>query len=275
MHLLIDYGGTKFRYSFVNELNDTLSIKTLASKEIDFESFLNQNLDPSIESLRISFAGQVRDGVVLSSPNTNLKNFDIKKYIKQRGLQTRLYLQNDLNCAAQAVMHRYGYQNFVLLFLGTGFGAAFVSGGKVFEGENGLSLEIGHIPFQKTPFKCGCGKDSCVELSASGSAIKRWCNHFAIKLQYDGYDALQEVTDKQAHQVIYNFDKALEYAVQTTLTLFDCNRVILGGGVFESSAVLVEKVKEFARSTPFANLKNIEVMEVNLKESSLEGTRYL
>jgi len=275
MHLLIDYGGTKFRYSFASNLHQSLQINTLFSKDVDFKQFLDEHLDDSISSLRISFAGQVSNGVILDSPNTNQKQFDIKKYLKERGLQTKLYLQNDLYCAALAVMHKQKLENFLLLFLGTGFGAAFVNNRKVLAGENNLGLEIGHIPFLKSSVVCGCGKDNCLELSVSGSAIKRWCNHFDIKLHYYGYDEIKSLQNGEAVAFVKNFESGLEHALHTSLTLFDPNCLVLGGGLFESSEALVQKAKEYAQSTPFAKLKNIKVIQTQIDESSLEGTRYL
>ena len=67
-----------------------------------------------------------------------------------------------------------GYQNLVLLTLGTGVGGGIILNGKIVHGTNGAGGEIGHIPLDPDETElCGCGKKGCLEQFVSASGITR------------------------------------------------------------------------------------------------------
>lgn len=269
MTLYIDFGGTNFRYLF-----DNTEITTLKSCDINLKAFLDQKIQKhkDIKIISISFAGQVKDGIIIKAPNINIKDFDIKSYIENK-YDIKLKIDNDLNCAAKAELHTRATKSLALFYIGTGFGGAFCDDGKLIQGINNQSGEIGHIPFKKTPFVCGCGRDDCIELSVSGSAIKKWCQHYGIDKSYQRLDKLHELNTIESRKILANFYEGLAHAFHTSVTLFDFSSLVLGGSVGKNTEIKFFLEAEIEK-TAFLK-KNITIELSTLDNGSLEGTRFL
>ncbi len=269
MKLQIDFGRTNFRYRMGN---GPISIKP--SSEIYLTSFLDDKIHkhPDISSINISFAGQVKDGVILSAPNIKIKKLFIQEYIESK-YQIPLKIQNDLKCAALAEYARIKSDHLAVFYIGTGFGSAFMENGKLILGSNNLSGEIGHIPYIKAPFSCNCGRNDCIELYTSGSGIEKWCEYFNIDNEFRRLDRLKELHLEEANKVIANFYGGLAHAFHTTLNLFDFDTLILGGGVGKNNEIQQFLQTEFTHSA--FHKKKINILLSSLENGSLEGTKYL
>ncbi|MEA3498470.1 MAG: ROK family protein [Campylobacterota bacterium] len=268
MNLYIDMGGTNFRYQINNN-----KIKTLKTKDINLKNFLDYIiLKNKIKNISIAFAGHINNGSIISSPNIEIEPFNIKKYLlKYHGIN--LKIDNDLNCAALAEYINIKAKNMALFYIGTGFGASFINNGKILKGVNNLAGEIGHIPFKQTPFKCGCGRYDCLELSVSGSGLIKWCNHYNIPMKYARVDELEKLNEKNSDFILKNFYDGLSHALHTTLNLFDYDHLILGGGVGVNKYIK-KHLKGQAKYSSFnKNSPNITISK--LKEGSLEGVKLL
>jgi len=161
--LAIDVGGTWLRYELVGE--DEVSGKFPSKKEpfLDFVTSMLRRY-PHINTIALSFAGQVHNGVILSAPNIDVKEPKLKDFV-ETNFGVSLILENDLNCAALAESVYWNEKELVALYSGTGLGGGLIVDGKILHGCSNLAGEIGHIPYKKAPFECGCGKDNCLELS--------------------------------------------------------------------------------------------------------------
>ncbi|MGM0518480.1 MAG: ROK family protein [Campylobacterota bacterium] len=267
MNLYIDFGGTNFRYQF-----DNGQIISLGSKTVDLKTFLDDiiNKNKQIEFISISFAGQVKDGVIVKSPSIAIENFNIKKYINDT-YKIALKIDNDLNCAAIAEHKSTGSKSMALFYIGTGFGGAFLDDGKLVRGVNNQSGEIGHIPFKKTPFVCGCGRDDCIELSVSGSAIKRWCEYYKITSYYHRLDKLHKLNTPESKIIIDNFYDGLAHAFHTAISLFDFSDLVLGGSVGKNKQLKMFLEQEIIKSAFCKN--SIKIKLSKLENGSLEGTK--
>jgi len=196
MILVVDIGGTFFRYKF-NAIYEKLN-----TKEIDIIEKLTQLIDKfNPEAVGISFAGQVNNGVILSAPNINIKTTDLKKIIK-----IPFILENDMNCAVVAEREYFKSDNIIALYSGTGLGAGIIDNGKLIRGYKNLAGEIGHIPYKETPFICGCGKNDCLEFFASSK--------------------IEEVG------TFNEYKEALSKAVGILAALFNPEIIVLGGGYY-------------------------------------------
>jgi len=269
MNLYIDFGGTSFRYQL-----DTLPIETVQSNTIDIKIFLDTIIKqyPAISLIAISFAGVVKNGKIVSSPNINIEKFDITTYVKER-YNIPLLIDNDLNCAALAEHNNLQVDSLAIFYIGTGFGGAFIDNNKILTGANNSGGEIGHIPFKKSPFKCGCGRDDCLELYVSGHGIETWCDYFNIEKKYRRLDLLETTDNYKATMIIKNFYQGLEHAFHTAINLFDFDNLVLGGSVGKN-----EKIKKFLEEqflkTAFKKEK-LTITLSSLQEGSLEGTKFL
>ncbi len=266
MRLIIDIGGTYIR-ALIEEIN---FYEKLLTKDIELSEYISLKLKRyKIDEVLISFAGQVYNGKILSSPNINVKIKDIKSYIESK-FDVKLKIENDLNCAALAESKEHG-DSLVALYVGTGIGSGIIENGKLIRGFRNLAGEIGHIPYKKAPFKCGCGKDNCIELYASGSGLKKWIEYYKLDL-----DVNLELIKKEAKNIYDEFERALLFASATMITLFNPKVLVLGGGVIKNNPYLVDIIKKNIKFYALnISLKDIKIVKSNLKDASLKGAKLL
>ncbi len=272
MKLFIDYGGTNFRYTF-----GETEIFSTQSRGVDLTGFLDSMIKKhsDLEFIGISYAGQVSNGRILSSPNIEGGSFDIKKYIDER-YDIELEIENDLNCAALAEYELKRSDMMAVFYIGTGFGSAFLNYGKLIKTKRNLNGEMGHIPFMKTPFRCGCGRDDCLELSCSGSALQKWSDYNGLDLDGATLENIKSSRSKKAAVIYQRFFKALEHAFYTALNLFDPDSFILGGGVAKNNPHIVNFLKNSLKKSSFASRRQDISIEIStLKNGSLEGAKKL
>lgn len=254
MNLYIDFGGTYFRYCF-----DDGELFTIKSDDIELIAFLESkiNLQNSIKKVFISFAGQVKNGKILSSPNIAIQNFDLKTYFYDK-YSIEVFLQNDLNCAAAYEYSRHKDADVLALFyIGTGFGSAFVIDGKILRGKDNIAGEIGHTPFRKKDLKCGCGKDDCLELCVSGKALK----------------GTFEYADKAAKK---EFLEGLAFAFHTVLNLFNPDLFILGGGVVRNNPFILDFLKDEYNNSSFKAIRSeLKISVSDIDNASIEGLKII
>ncbi len=255
MNLYIDFGGTHFRYCF-----DDGELLTLKSDEIELIEFLESQIDlqKNIKKIFISFAGQVKNSAILSAPNIKIQNVDLGQYF-YNNYNVEVFLENDLNCAAVYEYSKYKNAGVLALFyIGTGFGSAFVIDGKILRGKDNIAAEIGHIPFRKKSFKCGCGRDDCLELSVSGKVFKE--NSF-------------ENSDKETKK---EFLEGLAFAFHAVLNLFDPDVFVLGGGVVKNNPFILDFLKEEYNNSSFKAIRsNLKISISDVDNANIEGLKIL
>ena len=254
MRLAVDLGGTWLRW----ELIPGGQTGRVATAGVDPQAYLRELIDRyAVKAVAISFAGQVHDGRILSAPNISA-GFDPAKL----GIPYRI--ENDLKCAVLAEGCDWGSDSLTALYSGTGLGSATLERGEPIRGQRNLAGEIGHVPYRRAPFRCGCGKDNCLELYASGSGIAKWARHLGLAPSLDE-PAIRE-----------RYDEALCFAAATLLTLLNPEMLILGGGVITHRPDLVELVKtELPNYAPPFALEGVCIERSRLENASLEGAKIL
>ena len=84
---------------------------------------------------------------------------------------------NDANVAALGEMWKggaAGYQNVILVTLGTGVGGGIIVNGKIISGSHGAGGEIGHVHVEDgIEDACNCGNKGCLVQVASATGIVR------------------------------------------------------------------------------------------------------
>ncbi len=277
MNLYLDVGGTNFRY-LIEESGSIILRESADSKNTELTQFIETIIQKykDIKAVGISFAGQVNGGRIASAPNLTIKDCDIADYFYKKH-SVRLMIDNDLKCAALAEgeVHR-GSKLLLALYLGTGFGGAILHDGRVLSGASNVAGEIGHIPFKKAPFACGCGKSDCIEIYASGSALLKWRDHYKLPKECYTLSALHENGSKEAKEILKNFHDALTHAASTAVTLLNPDVVVFGGGIIEKNPYLVEFVRdELPKSTMKNQAKDVKVYKSTLADAPLLGAKAL
>jgi len=277
LKLLIDIGGTNLRF-IIKDGEEVLSSDSMSSEGLSLYDFLVTTLSKNkkINFVGISFAGQVNENVIMSAPNIEIQNRDLKKKIESE-FDVRVEIDNDLKTALLAEMNAVGDdKSLTLLYMGTGLGSASSQNGTVIRGGSNFAGEIGHIPFQNAPFQCGCGKYDCIELFASGSALIKWIEHYQIPVDEPTLEALDALDTAESKEIVKNFHKALSHAVSTLVTVLNPQYLVLGGGVFEKNPELVGFVKEELDKHCFKpSLKNLQVKLSKYENANLIGAELL
>ena len=164
----IDIGGTKICYGIVDDSGNILSeIKRTSTPKNAQEIFetLKKIIDENyndIDVIGLSSAGAVNlenTKVVSSTPNlpSGYNNIDFSTLSNKK-----VYVENDANCATIAEFvcgSMKGYDNAVMLTIGTGIGGGIILGGKMAKGSYLGEGELGHTIVDYTGGEyCGCGQ---------------------------------------------------------------------------------------------------------------------
>lgn len=178
------------------------------------------------------------------------------KLMERTGIHVTM--TNDCNAAA---VGEYAIRNkhlggLLLVAPGTGLGGGFVlPGGQLYEGANGLALEVGHIsvPFTEADGSlpnCTCGLKGCLEAWVSLVALRRrlqlelrkpeWESHSLNRpdstLEEKAFQlrTLAENGDSLAIQLFRQQGLILGYGIADLVRVFDPGLVVLGGGLAEA-----------------------------------------
>ncbi|BDY11744.1 ROK family protein [Hydrogenimonas cancrithermarum] len=271
--LAIDAGGTWLRYELVGK--EEVCGK-FPSRERELSNFIESMIEkhPDIDAIAVSFAGQVHEGVILSAPNIEVEEPEIETFVETR-LGIPLRIENDLNCAALAESVYWNEKELAALYSGTGLGGGIVTGGEILHGWRSLAGEVGHLPYKEAPFRCGCGKNNCLELYASGSGIKKWMDRFGCGENPD-LQRLRLSENENCRGIAETYTEALLYAAAAMVTLLNPKILVLGGGVVTHNPDLVDTVRErIGNYALAASCVGLRVEMTHIENASLEGAKLL
>ncbi len=168
-----------------------------------------------------------------------------------------VFITNDGNASAfgEYKVRKKHSGCLLLVAPGTGLGGGLVlSDGKIYEGTNGLSLEVGHIsvPFREEDGElplCSCGLKGCLEAWVSLIALQRrlkfelakksWANHplnrdrSPIKKKAFRLREFAGKNDRLAIKIFKQQAFILGYGLADLVRLFDPGLVVIGGGLSE------------------------------------------
>ena len=210
----------------------------------------------------IGFAGMLRGdrGYVVASPNVGWTEVPFGDLLRARlGDRHRIEIENDANAIAWGEFQLgagRGARDIVAVYVGTGIGGGAVSGGRLVSG-SGAALEIGHtkVVWDETARTCACGLRGCIEAYAGGELLSRraraelaaGARSAAVDLAGSidavnpGHlDAAAADGDEYALDLWAEVGPLLGVALANAVTLFNPQRLILGGGVLSRTPVLRE-----------------------------------
>jgi glucokinase len=260
----VDLGGTKI-YTALVDLDGNIikekTVETLAhegeqavlGRIIDTIDYVTEGTDKNlIKSIGIGSPGplDVKNGIIIENSNLPFKNFAIVKTIKEK-YDLPTYLDNDANVATLGEFMfgaGKGTENMVFITASTGIGGGAVLNGKLFRGATGNALEVGHMTVSTEGPRCGCGNLGCAEALGSGTAIGKRAKEAVstnVTTSLKNYD---NVTAKEVFKEAANGDRVaknilntsltyLGIAVANTITNFDPEKVVVGGGVVNGGVI--------------------------------------
>lgn len=231
----VDLGGTKLA---VGTRDGPLSsIPTPATAEGVVAAILA--MTPQAGAIGMCVAGRVDpEGGTLAVNLPQLEGFPLASRLRQSG--PRVVLVNDADAAALAEHHlgaAQGAHSSLYVTVSTGIGAGLVAGGRLFPGAHGQALELGHVRFRPpeggATLTCSCGRQDCMELRCSGTAILREGRRATgLPGAAPGtLAALAHAGDARMLAVLQGAASVLGEVLADACVLLDPEMVVLGGGV--------------------------------------------
>lgn len=200
---------------------------------------------------------------------------------------------NDANVAALGEMWQgggKGYDDIVMVTLGTGVGGGVIVDQKIIAGKHGLGGEIGHIHIRdEETEKCNCGGVGCVEQVASATGIAREARRKMAAV--DTPSSLRKFGDKVSAKNVLDAAKegdalALEVmevvghylglALAQISMVTDPEVFVIGGGVSRAGQFLIDTIyKHYDQFTPISGNKSGIVLATLGNDAGIYGAARL
>ena len=287
----IDIGGTTVKMGLFDEKGDMLEKwEIVTRKENNGENILpdivksikEKNSEKSIATDDILGIGMgvpgpiTEDGRVLKCANLGWGIFSVADEMSKLTGVKKVKVGNDANVAALGEQWRgggRGFDNIVMVTLGTGVGGGIIMNGKILTGENGAAGEIGHITVNpKETLTCGCGCKGCLEQYSSATGVIRLAkerleasdkpselrkfadDEIGGKEVFDAYKA----GDELAAEAVDEFAAYLGMGLGNVASVVDTQAFVIGGGLSKNGPIVIELIKkQYEKNVMFA-LKNTE-----------------
>ena len=266
----VDLGGTKIYTALVDLEGNIIKEKTVETLAFEGENAVMERIIDTInyvidgteknliKSIGIGSPGplDVKNGVIIENSNLPFKNFEIVKTIRET-YDLPTYLDNDANVATLGEFMfgaGKGTENMVFITASTGIGGGAVINGKLFRGTTGNALEVGHTIVANEGPRCGCGNIGCAEALGSGTAIGKRAKEAVATNVETSLKNYENVTSKEVFKEAANGDRvakniletSLNYlgiAVANTITNFDPEKVVIGGGVINGGSIVLDTIR--------------------------------
>jgi glucokinase len=307
--LAIDLGGTKLATAVFAENGDMLyeervslekrtgaAVGELISRQVEKFMAAQKEKGEEIFSIGISVPGIYYNklGTVWAPNIPGWDNYPLLKEIKTIAPNTPVNIDSDRACY---ILGEYwkgnamGCTDGIFLAVGTGIGAGILSGGKVLRGANDIAGAIGWMalepPFDQSYKECGH-----FESVASGEGIAKLARKIiAQKNDYNGllktkaltvltaidvFDAYK-VNDPVAQEVLHRCIEIWGMAIANLVSLFNPQKIIVGGGVFGSAVQFIPAIYEEAKKWAQPVSINQVIVEASAlgSHAGLYGAGYL
>lgn len=226
-----------------------------------------------IEGIGVGIPGPVRsDGSVSRCVNLGWTNIHVPKELEVMMEGITVKAGNDANVAALGEMWQgggKGYENVIMVTLGTGVGGGIIIGEKIIPGTNGAGGEIGHmIVNPQEAIACNCGRKGCLEQYTSATGITRLAKErlgeehekslldaarvISAKSVFDAY----KEGDKIAKEIIEKFAYILGSTLSNIACVVDPEVFVIGGGVSKAGQPLIDVVEKHFKEVAFSSCQD-------------------
>jgi len=212
----------------------------------------------------VGFPGMVdRAGVLRFAPHLGAAaGADVRSLVSHRLEGEPVQVANDANCTAVGELSlgaARGFDDVLVVTLGTGIGGAIVMGGRIVTGAHGFAGEIGHMVVDPNGPPCPCGNRGCWERYASGGGLARLAREAALAGTLEAAAALaggdpeavrgEHVTsaaasgDPGARRVVEELGWWLGLGLANLVALLDPEVVVVGGGLARAGDMLLDPAR--------------------------------
>lgn len=228
------------------------------------------------------------EGMVITSIDYNLKHVDFHTPLQDH-FKMPVFIEN--SSKVMAIGEKWfgagtNCDDFALVTVGRGIGAALIINGEIYRGFNNMSGELGHMVINPNGPICKCGRQGCLEAMASGKAIANQARNLVAggsaskmlelaggnvdKINSDIVFKAAEMGDVLARRIADEAVYNLSIGLTNLVCLFDCQRIVLTGYVVKDNDYLLQKVSENINATRSLYYGNVPV-EVRLSKLGEEA----
>ena len=255
----IDVGGTKIAGALVREDGEVLAaqqtrtqaeqgVPAVIERIADLVEGLVEAAPSTPAGIGIGTPGQVdpHEGIVHNAVNLGWVEVPLRRELNER-LSFSIPVQIYHDSSASALGERYfgaaqGYDDFVYLGLGTGLGAAVVTGGRLVMGAAWSAAELGHMVIEEGGAPCACGLHGCAETILSGPGLVRLARQRLEsgegspilsegELTAESILRAAEMGDGVAREAVSEMGRALGKVMAITATVLNPALFVIGGGL--------------------------------------------
>ena len=295
----IDLGGTKLSSAIFSEdgtllLKETVALENRRGKEVgllitdQIGKFLNSDKLSSneVSSIGISVPGisHTESGTVWAPNIPGWDDYPLSEEVKSVCGSIPVSIDSDRACYMLGELwqgNARGCRNAVFLAVGTGIGAGILVNGEILRGSHDIAGAIGWMalnrPFDDKYISCGC-----FEYHASGDGVARVARDLLKEDKtYSGELKNKQIEGMSSYDVFSAFENgdyiaqkvigiSIEFwgmAVANLVSLFNPEKVIMGGGVFGPAVKLIPAVKKEAEKWA----QPISIKQMEITASGLAG----
>lgn len=274
----IDLGGTNIKAGVVNEnyeIVSSASVKTNLPRPAEgIVDGICEAVDIALDKAGLALAdinavgigtpgsADRETGKVLYSNNLGFRNTRLGDMLKKR-LGKDIYVENDANAAAfgeYLAGGGKGYENVVVITLGTGVGGGVIINGKIYTGFNFCGAELGHTVIEYNGRACTCGRKGCFEAYSSATALitatkkameenrdsRLWELSGGAIENVDGKTAFDGMRagDGTAVRVVREYIEYLGCGLTNMVNIFQPQILLIGGGICKEGENLTKPLRE-------------------------------
>jgi glucokinase len=296
--LACDLGGTNIRIAAINADGEILHGLRAETPKTERAAEILRAIVETAEKCRAevrkigeikSFAAAVpatvnfEKGSISKAPNIPaLDDFPFAEALS-RELNLPVLMENDANAAAigeQTYGAARGFQNVIVVTLGTGVGGGIIVDGRILRGVDGTAGEIGHICVEPFGAPCGCGAQGCVEQYSSGTAIVRLTRELenqypqtilrgASPLTSEGVYAAGVKGDTLALEVFRRMGFYLGIALADLVNVLNPEVIVIGGGASDGWDLFINPFREQVKTRPFrAPAERVKIVRAQLGDTA-------
>lgn len=286
MFVGIDIGGSKIKGILTDQSGKELSFKEIATlktaKEID-DSILQliETLATSasvskidIKAIGVGSPGPIdkEKGHIIKAPNIPaFNNHPIVKNIEYI-TGTRVFLENDATVALIGAWWKDNvnkYRNWIMITLGTGIGGGVVIDNKIYTGQSGNAMEVGHMSIEYNGKECPCGNRGCWERYASAPAMVEQARTYLKKNKQSSVNPrldAEELTalliyeeavkkDETALSILEEYATFAGIGIANLINIFNPEAILIGGGVSRAHKLILPVIKQVANDRVLKGFK--------------------
>lgn len=279
MNLLgIDVGGTDTEAGIVTdkgELKEWASWRTPGALE-DLKQVLRdiKRRFPSYHRVGVGIPGlwEESSGKIRFAPNLPfLQEAEVRRMVREIFPEARVHNDATVATLGEAVFgNGRGYDNFLMITLGTGIGGGLYVAGRVFTGARGFAGEVGHIKVNHSGRRCGCGAVGCWETEASVSAlIRKYREKTGLSLSGGEISSRAKSGEKEALEVFRDVGYWLGIGLSSLINILDPQAVIIGGGLSLSFELFRPAMEETLRENSYVyRYSNPKILPALLRKNA-------